>query len=324
MARIRLRHCTIRLLDGFRATAAVGANATPAATNSTLAIQEFTPSNPVSATTIPVGTRFTLAGVNQIYTVTAVALNDTSGAVNDTPIDGDTELTVDGVTGRIPVGTTFTVVGSTLTFTVTATTETGDDTTGLTFTPAIATATGVPSNDAVITFEAKPATLTFTPALTTAAGIPAAEAVVTILGRCLSVKIGDGNLTWDEVDNYEYEMDRGTIDAVTQMDDEPVSVNLDAVYEFVTAITSSGTPTPEDVLKNRGEASGWVTAGADACEVFAVDLEVDYAPPCNLDHEITTFPEFRWDRVSHDIGQARLSVTGRCKVTGPTVLRRAY
>jgi hypothetical protein len=119
-------------------------------------------------------------------------------------------------------------------------------------------------------------------------------------------------------------MDRGTIDAVVEGDDVPLDVKIDLVYEFLTAVTGAGTPTPEDVLKQRGEAAGWVTAGADPCELFAVDVEVDYTPPCNVDHEITTFPEYRWESVSHDISQATLATSGKCKATDVVSIRRAY
>lgn len=325
MARIRLRHCTLRLLDGFRATAKVVKNSPAPVTGATsLGIDLFAGVNPVGATTIPLGTRFTIAGVNQIYTVTSVVLNDVAGRVKDASIgDTDTDLDVDQIIGRIPLGTTFTMDGVTGTFTVTATTETEGNTTNITFTPAL-TALNKPADEAVITFAARPVSVGITPALATADVIPVPEAAITILGRCLTVKVGDGNITWDDTVNYEYEMDRGQIDAVTQQDDEPLSASIDLVYEFVTAVTGSGVPSPEDVFKRRGEAADWVTAGADPCEVFAVDVEVDYAPPCAVQHEITTFPEFRWDNVSHSFTDATLNVQGRCKVTEPVVIRRAY
>lgn len=325
MSKIRLRYCTLRFLDGFRATAKVAAGASPANSDTTLAVDLFAAVTPAAAVTIPQGTRFMIAGVNQIYTVTAVALSDTSGAVNDTPVDTDTELTVDGITGRIPVGTTFTIVGSSLTFTVTATTETGSDTTGITFTPAIATATGVPAEDAVITFAARPVTLTITPALATADGVPVAEAVITIMGRALNVKIGDGNISWNESAQLEYQMDRGVLDAVVEGDDVPLDVTLDCVYEFLTAVTGSGIPTPEDVLEHRGEAAAWESTSADCNEPYAIDVEVDYAPPCATTyHEITTFPTFRVERINHDVSGATLNMSGKCNVTGVTPVRRAY
>lgn len=320
MARIRLKHCNVRFLDGFRGTAKVAAGATPANSATTLAIEEYVSTHGA----LPVGTRFTIAGVNRIYTITAKTLGPATGAVHDQDIqDGDTTLVVDTITGRVPVDTTFTIDGVTGTFTVTATTETGGNTTQLTFTPALA-ALNLPADDAVITFTQLLNGITITPALATADGLPTAGDTLTITGRCLDIKVGDGNISWDETYNYEYEMDRSRIDSVVEGDDEPLSVTLDLVYEFVTAVTGSLVPTPEDVLKKRGEATDWITAGADPCEVFAVDVEVDHAPPCAAEHEITTFPEFRWDNISHDLGQASLNVRARCKTIEPTTIRRAY
>lgn len=320
MARIRLRDCYVRFLDGFRGTAKVAAGATPTNAATTLQLDEYASAHGV----LPLGTRFTVPGVEQIFTVTATTLGPATGRVKDTSIaDGNTTLDVDTITGRVPVDTTFTIAGVTGTFIVVATTETSGDTTELTFTPALADG-NLPVDEAVITFTPILASITITPPLATVNGLPVAGDVLTITGRCLNIKVGDGNVSWDENTNYDYEMDRGHIDAVVEGDDEPLAVTLDLVYEFVTAVTGSGVPTPEDVLKQRGEAAGWLTTGADPCELFAVDLEVDHAPPCAQEHEITTFREYRWDSVGHDMGQASLSVRARCKTTAPETFRRAY
>lgn len=320
MARIRLRDCYVRFLDGFRGTAKVAAGATPANAATALQLDEYASDHGV----LPLGTRFTIPGVNQIFTITDTTLGPATGRVKDTTIaDGNTTLDVDTITGRVPVDTTFTIAGVTGTFTVTATTETGGDTTELTFTPALA-AGNLPVDEAVITFTPIPASITFTPPLATADGLPGAGDVLTITGRCLNVKVGDGNVSWDETTNFEYEMDRGQIDSVVEGDDEPLAITLDMVYEFVTAVTGSGVPTPEDVIKQRGEAANWITTGADSCELYAVDMEIDHKPPCNLEHEITTFLELRWDSVGHDLGQASLSLRARCKNTEPETIRRAY
>lgn len=237
MARIRLRHCYIRFIDGYSASATLNGSPSNGATTFNITF---------SGGVIPVGTRFVIAGANQIYTITAV-----SGSPN---------------------------------------------TTALTFTPALATAAGIPTNGAAIDIQ----------------------------GRALLIKVGDGNFTYDTDRTLDYEMDRGEVDAVVQGDDVPVSVNFDFVYEFLRASTGSNVPTPEDVLRNRGEAASWVTAGADPCENYAIKIEVDYAPPCNLDHEITVFPEFRVESVNHDLQNSSLSARGRCKVSDITPIRRAY
>lgn len=313
MARIRLRHCDINLLDGYRAEAAV-----VAADGYGLQLNAFTS----EFGPLPVGTRFTVAGVDTIYTIKTIVLGPATGRVQDIAIAGtDTDLDVDNITGRVPVGTKFTIDGITTEFTVVATTEDGNgDTINIEFTPAL-DGENLPANEAAITFEQLPAMVEVDKELSSAIE---AAAAVNIQGRCVRIKIGDGSISYDETVNYEYEMDRGEIDAVALGDDEPVSVTLSMVYEYVAGITGSNAPTPEDILKHRGEAADWITTGADPCEVFAVDLEIDYKPPCNIDHEITTFREFRWDSVSHNMQDASLEVRGRSKEVEPTVIRRSY
>lgn len=318
MARIRLRHCYIRLLDGFRALAKVAASGSNGDT--VIHLDEYSSDHGA----LPQGTRFTIDGVDMIYTITAVTAGPATGRVLDGTIAiGDDDLDVDQITGRVPVGTEFTIDGVTGTFTVTGTTETSDDTTNIQFTPVLEE-DNLPVTEAVITFVSKPASLTISPPLATGVGLPTAGDDIEISGRCLLIKVGDGNLTWDETFNHDYEYDRGEIDAVVEGDDEPLSISLDMVYEFATAVTGTNVPTPEDVIKRRGEAADWITTGSDPCEVFAVDLEVDYFPPCNEQHEITVFPELRWDNLSHDLNAASISMRARCKVLEPETIRRNY
>jgi hypothetical protein len=246
MARIELRHATIRIKDGFSGT----------------------------------------------------------GAVNDTPANGTTDLDVDtlvvnGVLGtdRIPVGARFTMVGSTQAYTVTARTPADGSatTTNIVFTPAIATASGVPVDNAVITF----------------------------LPQQIEVTIGDGNLTYTENRELEYELDRGELDSVRQGDDQPMEVTLDMVYEFVTTGTSE-TITPVDALKRKNGADEWVSSSSDSCEPYSVDLEVLHEPACSvgsIEDEVTLFPDFRWDSLEFDLREATISATGRCNAVEPTITR---
>lgn len=246
MARIELRHATIRIKDGFSGTA----------------------------------------------------------AVNDTPANGETNFDIDTVvtnatlgTNRVPIGARFTVVGSSKTYTVTARTPSDGSsaTTNIAFTPALATADGIPMDNAVITF----------------------------LPQQIEVTIGDGNLTYTENRELEYELDRGELDSVRQGDDQPMEVTLDMVYEFVTTGTSE-TITPVDALKRKGGAVEWVSSSADACEPYAVDLEVQHEPSCasaGVEDEITLFPDFRWDSLEFDLREATISATGRCNAVEPTVTR---
>lgn len=215
-----------------------------------------------------------------------------TGAVNDTPSNGDTTITVDTITGVIPDGVKMEIAGSDVVHQVVSTV--GDPTTEITFTPALATATGIPANDAAITFG----------------------------GRFVEVKIGDGTLSYTENRELEYVLDRGTLDTVREGDDQPVEVNMDFIWEFLRSATGDP-PSVEDAIKNRGEASDWETSDTeDACAPYAVDIEIEYVPPCGGEQrEFILLQDFRWDSLEHNAVDAVVSMTGRCNVKEATVSR---
>ena len=246
MARIELKHTTVRMKDGLNGSAAIN-----------------------EPTTTPVAT--------------------------DTSFDVDTVVLNTGITDLIPVGARFTVAGETTSTTVHTVTAR---------TPA----------------DAGPTTnITFSPAL--GEGTYADGGVLTFLPQQISIKIGDGNLTYSEKNNYDYELDRGEIDSVREGDQVPMEVNLDFVYEFITTGTSEAI-TPMDALKRRGSAAEWVNSSSDPCEPYAVDIEVEHVPPCGgAQKEITIFPDFRSESRDVDLGEASISVSGKCNATEPIVTR---
>lgn len=246
MAKIELKHCTIRFKDGFSGTAVIDGTTPPADSDTSLTIGEPSVNHPTGNSVIPIGARFTVENIDQVYTVTARTPDDTTGP-----------------------------------------------TTAITFTPALATADGIPSDEDVITFAAQE----------------------------LSIKVGDGNLTYTLSKNFEYDLDRGVLDTVREGDEAPMDVNLDMVYEHITTGTSEKL-TPMDVLRNAGDASEWVTSSTDACEPYAIDLEVEHTPPCaGGQKELTLFPDFRADSKEVDLDGATISLTGRCNATEPTYTR---
>lgn len=221
------------------------------------------------------------------------------------PANGDTSFTIDAVSVNhvsghqvIPKGARFTFAADT-TRTYVVTGRTPDNTTG----PTTA--------------------ITFTPALATASGIPADNGVLTFKSQQLDIKVGDGNLTYTAANNYEYDLDRGTLSTVREGDDIPLEVSLDMVYEFVTTGTGEAI-TPIDALTRKGGAVEWTSTSTDVCEPYAVDIEVDHLPPCaGVQREITLFPDFRSDSREFDLSAATISVQGRCNATEPTYQRAA-
>lgn len=215
-----------------------------------------------------------------------------AAAATDTDIDTIVLNTTD--TDLIPVGARFTIAGESGSpvHTVTARTPTSTSpTTNIVFTPAIATG-GVTDN-----------------------------AVVTFQSQQVAIKVGDGNVTWTENKEYNYDLDRGNLDTVREGDQIPMDVTIDMTYEHVRTGTSE-VISPDDALKGINSASEWVSSSSDACEPYAVDVVLEHVTPCgSAQDETVTLPDFRWESLSHDIDGATISTTGRCNATAPTVAR---
>jgi len=142
----------------------------------------------------------------------------------------------------------------------------------------------------------------------------------------IAIKIGEGNLTYDENRNVEYILDRGRLDEVRLGDEVPVDVTFDFVWEFITGNTDTSTnlPTVEDALKQQGNAAAWVSTDSDACRPFAVDIILENVPNCSApgqEQETITLPDFRHDSLSHDLRAATIACTGRCNVVEATIVR---
>lgn len=204
---------------------------------------------------------------------------------------GSTRLVVDGFTGIIPVGARL-QVGSTDQYTVTSTTESGGNTIVVNFSPALVA--NVADN-----------------------------AGVTIYGVFLKIKVGDGTITWSEKRPREYKKDRGKLDQVRDGDEEPMDVTINLMYEELTA-SSGNPPTPEDVLKQRGEASDWVsTETDDPCAPFAINIRLDHQPPnCSaVQAERVILPRFRYEQLDHNPKDGMVNCQGKCNAVEASVTR---
>lgn len=137
----------------------------------------------------------------------------------------------------------------------------------------------------------------------------------------LTVVMGEGNFTYTETKNRVYLKDRGVLSDVESGDDEPMEVSFDGRWQFL--LSQSGEPLSiEDVLKKRGEAATWISSDADACNDYAVDLELTFDPSCGATAmEVITFPDFRYETLEHDAQAKTISVKGKCNATEPTISR---
>jgi hypothetical protein len=137
----------------------------------------------------------------------------------------------------------------------------------------------------------------------------------------LDIKVGDGNLKYTENKEYNYMLDRGDLDTVREGDEKPLEVSLEFVYEFVTTGTNESI-TPVDALKQQGGAVEWVTSSDDACEPYAVDVQIAHEPPCGTAQDETTLlSDFRYEKLEFSLKDATIAVTGKCNVTSATITR---
>jgi hypothetical protein len=139
----------------------------------------------------------------------------------------------------------------------------------------------------------------------------------------LELKVAEGAISFTEKKPRKYTRANGRLHTVVDGDEEPVDVRIDLTWEFLRAVAASGTPTPMDVLKQRGEASSWVSSDTtDPCAPYAVDIVIEYDPGCaSEDLETIVISDFRYEQVDGNPKEATLSVTGKAHVTEITATR---
>jgi hypothetical protein len=144
--------------------------------------------------------------------------------------------------------------------------------------------------------------------------------------RSITIKVGEGNLTYSEKRNIVYTLDRGVLDEVREGDQVPVDVSFGLIWEYITGGSTTGAiGTVEDFLKKRGVYADNVSSDADTCRPYAVDVVISYVPACSgsvvLPNETITLADFRWESLDHDLRAATISCTGKCNVTQATSVR---
>jgi hypothetical protein len=218
------------------------------------------------------------------------------GAEAATDLDIDTLVLNNTDAGTtVPIGARFTIAGEAGSPIHTVTARTGvAPTTNVVFSPAIA------------------------------AGGITDGAVITFLPIQLSIKVGDGNMTYTEAVEREYVLDRGQLSGVRDGDDQPVSASLSFVFEHVRTGTGEAI-TPVDAMKGINGAAEWISSDqVDNCNPYAIDLVIEHVPACSgqsVETETITLEDFRYDQLQYDLSAGTISVTGRCNRTEAVVVR---
>jgi len=185
----------------------------------------------------------------------------------------------------------------------------------------------LPTGDQIYTVVARDVETDVTGSVTITPAVTSAEsdlADITWLPNRLTIKIGEGDLSWSETREFIYDLDRDELDTVRQGADQPMSVDLAFTFEYVTAETDNP-PTPVDALKRIGEASEWVSSSSDKCEPYALDLVVEHCLSCGTDQDQDILlPDFRYESLDFSIADAAISVSGQCNATEATSSRADF
>ncbi len=370
MARIELRHCTIRLKDGLAGTALNNQPVTPPLSGDTSLTINTVSLNTADTDLVPVGARFTIAGETASDTVHVVTARTPTSASPTTAITFSPALTAgtysasgQGIAGAATTTTpgvaattdevqsiarhANNVTGGTYTLTLTLNGDSPVTTSAIAYNAiaatiqsaidtAVAAHSGWTNGDIVVTggpLHTTAITITFSGASvdeldhgqTTINGASLTATLgnktLTFAPQELDIKIGDGDLKYTESTEYLYDLDRGDLDTVREGNQVPMDVSMDFVYEHITTGTGE-TIAPMDALKRRGGAEEWVSSATDLCEPYAVDVVVIHEPPCgSSESETTTFPDFRSEKREPSFKDSRISVSGKCNATEPTVER---
>jgi hypothetical protein len=136
----------------------------------------------------------------------------------------------------------------------------------------------------------------------------------------LTVKVGEGNLTFSEKRNMEYILDRGRLDDVREGDQVPMDVSMQFVWDYIKG--TGVLPSVRDALKQQGAASTWRSSDPDTCRPYAVNIQIFYSPNCSgTDKEKIALEDFRWEEFSPDLRNGQISVSGKCNQTQATITR---
>lgn len=330
MSRIELRNSTVRIIDGYSNTAAINGSVATADTDMDIDTLGTDGVIPVNCQFTVVGSireyRVTAATSNGVYTLdlgggsggtyTLTFLGATTTALAFGADAAAIQAAIEALAG-IGAGN-VTVAGLVITFI-------GDlAKTDVAGTADFASLTG--ATDPALTETYVGGTtrnITFTPALLTADGVPSDGAVISFTGRTVEVTVGEGNLTFTENTEIIYDRDRGLLDTTREGEEQPMDVTLDMTWDFLLNDTeSTELPTPYEAFNNISNASDWISSSADLCEPYAVDIQVTNVPRCTTEKaERYTFPDFRKTSLGGNISDAQISVQGQCNATKPIITR---
>lgn len=338
-----LRDMTFYLQEGFSGTSAVD-DASIAASDTTLGVDTHALFD--DRTYVPIGARFTTAGISTIRTVTAtksgtqlqIDVDVASGGTFDVTIGSATaagnaynvaaatlQTALEGLSGVGAGNVVVEKAGSVFTITLQ-----GDlNETDTTLTADLASLTGGSPTQTETQSGAETWEVTFTPAIE-AGSVPSDDDVITWYPRRLEFEVETGDFEWTEGANPVIRKPRGVIAGLRQGEEQEMTVSTSFSFSWMRAETTAvegavDDKTPYEVLHRIGFAADWLPSShGSPCEPYTVDLVIVDSPDCGSEQaEIFIFPQFAFTELAPTVGSGVVNLSGTCVATRPIIQRAA-
>lgn len=136
----------------------------------------------------------------------------------------------------------------------------------------------------------------------------------------VTVKVADGEISWEETRELAVEKDRMNLDTIEVMEDNPLSVSMSFIWDY---FEGDAVDSIYEAIKGDTDTP-WVSTDANSCTSKACDIEIEFTPGCSTEKkEVITLQKFHWQSISPATGNRLISVTGICNVTVPDYARVA-
>lgn len=340
---IELEDMLLFFQEGFSGSSAID-EATPAVSDTKFGVDTHVLRD--SRTTVPIGARFTTAGIATVRTVTGTqnstqytldltvptagtftvthSGNTTSALAFDladtaltTALEGLASIGTGNVTVVEVVGVYTITFAGTLKNTAQTITVDGSSLTAADSHVLTKTQTGL------VTWE-----VDFTPAIVTGS-VPSDDDAISWLPRRLEFEPEGGEFEWSQTRERIIRKPRGQIKGSRKGVEQEMNVTTSFPFEFLRAQTTATDMldelTPYEVLEQEGFASDWMPSShGGVCEPYSIDLVIVDKPACLSEQaQVWIFPQFDYTDLGPTVSEGIINLTGSCVATKPITQRVA-
>lgn len=336
-----IRDMTFLIQEGFNGTSAVD-DASINADDDTLGVDTHVLRD--ERTIVPVGARFTTAGIATVRTVCETQNSTVYSLDLTTPTGGTFTVTHGGNTtsalafditasafeaaleGLASIGAgNVSVVETTGVYTITfqGTLKNTAQTITVDGSSLVAVDSHVLTQpqDGTTTWEVK-----FLPALV-AGSLPSDDDVITWYPRRVEFEVETGDFQWTEGANPIIRKPRGVIKGLRRGEEQEMTISTAFAFSWMRASdpTIFNHITPYEALHRDGFASDWMPSShGGVCEPYSVDLVIIDRPDCGSENaEVFIFPQFAFNSINPVVQDGIVNFGGVSAATKPIIKRPA-